>query len=955
MQRNRIFTVTIGEKMPITIRNNQGSTWAKWDLHIHTPNTALSNHYRAITPEEDVWKTYIDKLEHSDVMVFGITDYFGIENYAHLIDLYRTIFPDTEKVFFPNIEFRLETSVGRSAEEVNIHVIFDLKTSLDSIRSWLGQLPTNILENGAYKFCSSLTPKEIEKAAIDHKVIRESLKKVFGDGQCYLIGVAADNQGIRADTRSPRKINIADDIERVCDFIFGAPQNRDYYLRTDRYQDGEKSLMKPVISGCDAHSFDDIDEYLGAHVEEKGKYCTWIKALHTFNGLKQIVFEPESRVAIQQVEPDGKDSYNVIKKVIIDDDGTAFGKQEIRFNKNLNTIIGGKSSGKTLLLYFLAKCIDPEQIKRLSDRFTIDQYSFPQVGFRVEWADGTIDSTTGDSESLDGEFEGKHRITYIPQLYINHLAEKNNRQELNKLIEDILLQDINYKQYRNGIVERVSKIGIDLEAMLNTMMQLREEGLELAEERKSFGSIEAIDGEIRRLEDSFTKLRATLSMTQVEIQEYKELKEKINASDEKIKILEKEGTSLLEIKNEMTNRINEMYGTGLLSSNSGVASKILKKFQINNQNINKLVEKTGRRFSEILSEYQNDVDALGLESSSKQESERGSELRKEIEKYTIKLSKQSDLKALTDQIERNKANRQKAADLDARQIEIQEEYKIVKSRIVSLLKERIDLYTKATQYINEKKHDIGAEIQLSCSLSLPVDDFALNEQVDKRNANTNPLYKKLFIDEQEINYVEIPNFFDNLIRIENNNLMFRDKDQPLPLRQRMHIRDVFRGLINDSFLINYDVTYRGDNLLKMSPGKKGTVLLILFLELSSSQYPIIIDQPEDNLDNRTIYDLLCRMIKEKKTTRQIIIVTHNANLVVTTDSENTIVANQEGQDIEQRKQDSRFMYINGPIELSFVSKNRKEVLYQRGIKQQICDILEGGDEAFTLREKKYDL
>jgi ABC-type lipoprotein export system ATPase subunit len=127
------------------------------------------------------------------------------------------------------------------------------------------------------------------------------------------------------------------------------------------------------------------------------------------------------------------------------------------------------------------------------------------------------------------------------------------------------------------------------------------------------------------------------------------------------------------------------------------------------------------------------------------------------------------------------------------------------------------------------------------------------------------------------------------------------------------------------------------------------------LELSSSENPILIDQPEDNLDNRTIYDLLCQMVKTKKKKRQIIIVTHNANLVVNTDAENIIVANQEGQDLSSETSGHRtkFEYINGPIELSFKNGRSRGILTKVGIKQHICDILEGGSEAFKLREQKY--
>lgn len=57
---------------------NRGSEWRKWDLHIHTPGTAKNDHYGN---SDEVWERYIDALEKSDVTVFGITDYFSMDNY----------------------------------------------------------------------------------------------------------------------------------------------------------------------------------------------------------------------------------------------------------------------------------------------------------------------------------------------------------------------------------------------------------------------------------------------------------------------------------------------------------------------------------------------------------------------------------------------------------------------------------------------------------------------------------------------------------------------------------------------------------------------------------------------------------------------------------------------------------------------------------------------------------
>lgn len=110
---------------------------------------------------------------------------------------------------------------------------------------------------------------------------------------------------------------------------------------------------------------------------------------------------------------------------------------------------------------------------------------------------------------------------------------------------------------------------------------------------------------------------------------------------------------------------------------------------------------------------------------------------------------------------------------------------------------------------------------------------------------------------------------------------------------------------------------------------------------------------KDSLDNRAIYNELVTYIKKKKRERQIILVTHNSNVVVSADAENVIVANQEGSDSHNRD-GMRFQYVNGALEFT-KSRNPEEpsVLYSQGIREHVCDILEGGRDAFEKREQKY--
>ena len=99
----------------------------------------------------------------------------------------------------------------------------------------------------------------------------------------------------------------------------------------------------------------------------------------------------------------------------------------------------------------------------------------------------------------------------------------------------------------------------------------------------------------------------------------------------------------------------------------------------------------------------------------------------------------------------------------------------------------------------------------------------------------------------------------------------------------------------------------------MSEGKQAFVILKLLLDFSDKKCPILIDQPEDSLDNRAIYKELVEYLKKKKKERQIILVTHNPNIVVGADAENIIVANQHGQNAPNAG-DTKFQYINGALE-----------------------------------------
>lgn len=137
--------------------------------------------------------------------------------------------------------------------------------------------------------------------------------------------------------------------------------------------------------------------------------------------------------------------------------------------------------------------------------------------------------------------------------------------------------------------------------------------------------------------------------------------------------------------------------------------------------------------------------------------------------------------------------------------------------------------------------------------------------------------------------------------------------------------------------VRYEIAYDGVDIRKLSPGTRGVVLLLLYLALDDADdRPLIIDQPEENLDPKSVFDELVSLFILAKTKRQVIIVTHNANLVVNTDADQIIIA-------------SAGPHQSGGLPLiSYVAGGLEDA----NIRKAVCDILEGGEEAFRERARR---
>ena len=155
------------------------------------------------------------------------------------------------------------------------------------------------------------------------------------------------------------------------------------------------------------------------------------------------------------------------------------------------------------------------------------------------------------------------------------------------------------------------------------------------------------------------------------------------------------------------------------------------------------------------------------------------------------------------------------------------------------------------------------------------------------------------------------------------------------LRKNVDVKSLYDFLWTFGYLEpEYSLKLDGKDLSHLSPGERGTLLLVFYLLVDKSNKPIIVDQPEENLDNQTVYRLLIPVIKDVKKRRQIIMVTHSPNIAVVCDAEQIIHAHID------RSAHNAVIYTMGAIE-------------SEEINRYLVDVLEGTRPAFDNRDAKY--
>lgn len=987
----------------------EGSIWTRWDLHLHTPGTKLSSGFGE--PTDAVWGAYLEALEKSDVQVFGITDYFSYDNYFLLVEKYRAAYPDGTKVFFPNVEFRLTETIGKTGKHVHTHVIFDndlSKCSKEKLRRFFSDLETHKTgDAGANVRCSELTEKDYESATVSIKALTKALRETFGDDQPYILVTAANNDGLRGvNTKSPRSISISDELDKASHAFFGSAKNVEWFLGKERYEGGVESRPKPVFSGSDVHSPDDLKRLSG---DEPNFEPTWIKADPTFSGLRQTLFEPAGRVYIGEKPPvlirQEREGTRFIAELRVDQkqgydgrNGKWFKNVVIPFNPELTAIIGNKGSGKSAIadiLGLLGESRQHEHFSFLSDVSKNRKFLRPGYAENFEatlqWKSGGEPTKKTLSDFVDRS--KPEYVKYLPQNYFESLTNEIEVKALRREIEEVVfshvdeaermgtsnfdeLQDLKTAQSKSDISSfktRLRELNIEivslekqadpdfkktLEQQLNAKNEERrvlnasrpqsvaEPPSESEEQQKVASEISEASALLSDLSERGKVAVERLSSLKETQHKLTSLKESVLSLGERVRV-EKE---VLKVKcDELGLNVEEIV------THQTDLSTVDQKIRTVGADITSLEATTVTEFSDDidLQEIKSVPDLRGAYtfvagkiqtlretlSAPQRRYQSFLQANKEIdEKERDILGDEEDPKPGTIRALEKRIGHIDTVLPEQLTRKYEERKKIAESIFESKKKVR-QFYEALKASVEERLADVSSsefavtiDASFVPSLSLEEDFLGhINQKVRgefRGSDDGSAKFQSMAADVTWDDFDSVFAFAESLIR--------KIKEAPVE-PQVKDIKELYDYLFSlEYFDARYELRLGKKNLNQLSPGEKGLLLLVFYLHLDKEKTPLIIDQPEDNLDNESIFSVLALCIREAKKTRQVILVTHNPNLAIGADAEQILFVTLK------KHADYEFSYETGAIE----NPRTNEVIVR---------ILEGSRPAFVQRRLAYQI
>ena len=905
----------------------KGSEWRLWDLHIHTPASYnyTGGRFATMTAAEKsaAVTKIISNINDSDVAAYAINDYWTFDGYLELRKAHEAG-EAVKKTVFPAIELRIESA---SKHRLNIHVILSDKLTVQQLNDFKGQLRLRLIDrplsdealieyarrlDGA-KAKTHGAPEgylndpvalarlgaetaEITKASFEAalKTIPEDHRLAMAPYDCYGGMEKIDwKTQPSEDLYFMQLVDIVEDRDQENIDLFACrktPANESFI---EHFKVTIGGRPKPCISGSDGHSIESFKTWRAETRTRK----TWIKADPTFEGLRQIIFEPTARVRVQEFSPGASYTKPYVSSISIAQEFSPFPVNPLyenpRFgaevglvlNSDLVCVIGGRGTGKSCLVDYLGKAFGPPS--KTSPYVLCEDFT---VVFNKDLA------STSTHHAKEG---AELPFVYISQ---NEVKTKVTTGTVGEEIKQML--GVQGLSFDSEVDSKTREILSAVEKQKAWFKQTNEKG-EVIYER---ASIEAQITRNQSLLDSITT------------EQNKEKLERFTANVSKISGAKDKSRRLGLLKEEL-----EVFKAGFDPKAATTDASIpVLEITIQIEAIRLLTEQAAA-----------DVSAC---------EEDNTKIRADFALvYTGDLSGLlQNAESYRSAIEKLKSN---LATIGAKQKELDDA--VVKRATIPALieaeikrqKEAIDARWKAIQrgqpdWTQEQK-DLMKRILADRQITL--EGRIIFDQAS--------FLKKL---KEVLNLRSFRATADKTIedRIKET---FEITDAPsflMYMAERLHETEEEGYVSGDLASLFYDVaqrssflrvepviSYGGRPLERLSVGQKGTVYLCLKLATQAFTQPLIFDQPEDDLDNEFIIEELVEIFRGIKQFRQVILVTHNANLVVNADAEQVVVAENSNGVLK---------YTAGSLEAEVTNK-------------AVRRILEGGDVAFLKRELRYNL
>lgn len=719
---------------------------------------------------------------------------------------------------------------------------------------------------------------------------------------------------------------------------------------------------KPCIHGSDAH------EIAKLFRPDQDRFC-WIKADPTFEGLKQLLYEPEGRVHIGQTPPIFHDRARVICSIKFANPDGWFDDVKIPLNAGLVSIIGRKGSGKSALAETTAYAAGSWTTDESGSFLKRAGQHLQDMTVELQWADGAVSRVRlGDNQSDD------RQVRYLSQKFVERLCSDDHiGTELVQEIEAVVFSYIDPTDTLNassfdelralrteGIRAKGDRLRDEVIRLIREECALRDNVAKLPEKKTRVKTLTTErEGLVKQLPQAVSPEEAK---SQADLQEKRQaltVAQQAAATDKhKLQKISDIRTRVTAFKAQISRFYSELDAT-LAEAGVPEADRVAFRPAFPADTEPPLI----RRETELKRSL--------VERQGAAENPAEGTIRSLQAKIAALLKLESADKARQGRI-RTIQTRIAAIDMEVERIQkeiIQIEGPEM-ARIEAARQERLGNYVayfgnlkREQKTLEELYAPVTAKLKSESASRQEKDlEFSIRWEADlEKWLNRGSV---LFDQRRAIPYGTMQDLGDAARKILGPAWMSGDAEQIKPameefltefrkpafppskyLRSGVAVQDVFEWLYEvDHVCLNYGLKYNGVELENLSPGTKGIVLLILYLGMDiADTRPLIVDQPDENLDNESIYELLTAYFKSAKSRRQIILITHNPNLVVNADSEQVIVATAVRRDNGL----PHITYQSGALENSTPE--------DQGIRQQVCSILEGGSDAFLKRERRYAL